>query len=270
MGRTARWSPVCSTGQRGLFRRTRCGSPRVTGYLRRKGRRVNRKRVGGSLRANGICGIRKRRNPRCGAPADTRSAPEDLVLRRFRPERSDAVVGGRHHLRAHRPGPGRISPSCPMSDLGESSATPWPPTPAPCSSSMPCTRPHPPAAAAAAGVIFHSDRGQRYLSGDFAAALRRCRMRQSTGRTSHCWDNGVVESFSASLKSELVSQTRFATRDQARRDSSPRSAAAANGESTITPTRNPETPRPSGQTRAVQMTEHTSMSLSLPPSTVVP
>ena len=42
-------------------------------------------------------------------------------------------------------------------------------------------------------------------------------MRQSAGRVGSCWDNSVVESFFSSLKRELVTQTRFADRDQARR-----------------------------------------------------
>jgi transposase InsO family protein len=43
-------------------------------------------------------------------------------------------------------------------------------------------------------------------------------MRQSAGRAGNCWDNSVVESFFSSLKPELVSQTRFATSDHARRE----------------------------------------------------
>ena len=57
----------------------------------------------------------------------------------------------------------------------------------------------------------------QYLSGDFASALRRHGMRQSAGRVANCWDNRVTEASFATLKRELVSQARFATRDQARR-----------------------------------------------------
>ena len=69
-----------------------------------------------------------------------------------------------------------------------------------------------------AGVIFHSERGPQYLSGDFASALARGQMRQSAGRIANCWGNRVAESLFASLKRELVTQTRFASRDQARRE----------------------------------------------------
>ena len=43
-------------------------------------------------------------------------------------------------------------------------------------------------------------------------------MRQSAGRVANCWDNSVAEAFFATLKRELVSQRRFATRGQARRE----------------------------------------------------
>ena len=68
------------------------------------------------------------------------------------------------------------------------------------------------------GIVFHSDRGPQYLSADFSAALGRHQMRQSAGRVANCWDNSVAEAFFATLKRELVSQRRFATRGQARRE----------------------------------------------------
>ena len=63
-----------------------------------------------------------------------------------------------------------------------------------------------------------ADRGPQYLSGDLASALARHGMSQSAGRVANCWDNSVVESFFSSLKRELVTQTRFAAREQARRE----------------------------------------------------
>ena len=43
------------------------GSPRVAAELRRRGRRVNRKRVERLMRQHGICGIHKRRRTRLEA-----------------------------------------------------------------------------------------------------------------------------------------------------------------------------------------------------------
>ena len=70
------------------------GSPRVTAELRRRGRRVNRKRVCRLMRANGICGIYKRRRPRWRRDGAAQQAPPDLVRRDFRPGRPDAVWAG--------------------------------------------------------------------------------------------------------------------------------------------------------------------------------
>ena len=68
-----------------------------------------------------------------------------------------------------------------------------------------------------AGMLFHHDRGSQYLSGDFRALCERHRVVQSVGRIGSSQDNAVAESFWATLKRELVSRCRFATRADARR-----------------------------------------------------
>ena len=55
-----------------------------------------------------------------------------------------------------------------------------------------------------AGVIFHSDRGSQYTSGEFDAYCRRKGIRRSLGRTGICYDNAVAESFFATYKKELI------------------------------------------------------------------
>lgn len=55
-----------------------------------------------------------------------------------------------------------------------------------------------------AGLIFHSDRGSQYTSGDFAALAAEHQVVLSVGRKGECWDNAVAESFFATLKRELV------------------------------------------------------------------
>lgn len=66
-------------------------------------------------------------------------------------------------------------------------------------------------------MIFHHDRGAQYLSREFRGLCQRHRITQSTGRTGSSHDNAVAESFWASLKRELVSRYRFASRADARR-----------------------------------------------------
>jgi len=65
-------------------------------------------------------------------------------------------------------------------------------------------------------AIFHSDRGSQYTSADFEATCTVLGITRSVGRTGVCWDNACAESFFATLKKELVSRRKFATREQAR------------------------------------------------------
>jgi putative transposase len=55
-----------------------------------------------------------------------------------------------------------------------------------------------------AGVIFHSDRGAQYTSGEFDRYCKRNKIRRSLGRTGVCYDNAVSESFFATYKKELI------------------------------------------------------------------
>jgi transposase InsO family protein len=66
------------------------------------------------------------------------------------------------------------------------------------------------------GVIHHSDRGSQYSSQEYQEVLARRGLLGSMSRRANCWDNAVAESFFATLKVELVYQTRWSTRAQAR------------------------------------------------------
>jgi putative transposase len=68
----------------------------------------------------------------------------------------------------------------------------------------------------APNVVFHSDRGTQYTSGQFAEHLARHGVTASMGRTGVCWDNALAESFFGALKNELVYRTVFPTREKAR------------------------------------------------------
>jgi putative transposase len=54
------------------------------------------------------------------------------------------------------------------------------------------------------GLIFHSDRGSQYTSGDFATLARANGVVLSVSRKGECWDNSVAESFFATIKRELI------------------------------------------------------------------
>ena len=65
-------------------------------------------------------------------------------------------------------------------------------------------------------MIFHSDRGSQYASGDFQKQLSAFGMRGSMSRKGDCWDNAVTETLFGSLKVERLHGMRFETRRQAK------------------------------------------------------
>ena len=66
------------------------------------------------------------------------------------------------------------------------------------------------------GMLHHSDRGIQYAAGDFRRLLRSRRIQCSMSRKGDCWDNAVTESFFATLKKELVHDSAWRTREEAR------------------------------------------------------
>lgn len=193
------------------------GSPRVTAELRHRGRRVNHKRVEPLMANWRIVGVHVRRRRRAKPTGDLQAAPADLVRRDFTPGAPDALwasditfvptaEGWLHlavvlDLRSRRLIGYSMAPDMRarlVVDALEMAVVAR--------------------GRRSAGVIFHSDRGCQYLSRKHSAPLTRYGLHQSAGRVGTCRDNSVVESFFASLKRELVSRRRFATREEARRE----------------------------------------------------
>jgi transposase InsO family protein len=65
------------------------------------------------------------------------------------------------------------------------------------------------------GLIHHSDRGSQYTSQAYQALLSRHKILPSMSRVGNAYDNAPMESFFATLKTELVHHCRFETREQA-------------------------------------------------------
>ena len=193
------------------------GSPRVTAELRRRDRRVNHKRVERLMARWGIVGIHVRRRRRARADGDTAVAPADLVRRDFHPGAPDVVWAGDITFIPTGQGWLHLAVVLDLGSrrlLGYSMATDMRARLVVDALEMAVAA----RSGRSAGVTFHSDRASQYLGREHAAALARHGLRQSAGRVGNCWDNSVVESFFASLKRELVTRRRFATRDQARRE----------------------------------------------------
>ena len=68
----------------------------------------------------------------------------------------------------------------------------------------------------APGLLFHSDRGGPFLSLRIRQLAQRAGFILSTSRPGRCLDNAVAESFFHTLKTELVYQHRYRTREEAR------------------------------------------------------
>ena len=66
------------------------------------------------------------------------------------------------------------------------------------------------------GLVFHSDRGGPFLSLRVQQLIERHGLMPSTSRPGRCLDNAVAESFFHTLKTELVYQHRYRTREEAR------------------------------------------------------
>jgi putative transposase len=66
------------------------------------------------------------------------------------------------------------------------------------------------------GLLHHSDRGVQYACDEYQKLLAENGMECSMSGKGDCWDNAVMESFWATLKTELIHQEKYATREQAR------------------------------------------------------
>lgn len=66
------------------------------------------------------------------------------------------------------------------------------------------------------GLLHHSDRGVQYASDDYQHLLETHAMAVSMSGKGQCWDNACVESFWATLKTEMVNHEHYATKEQAR------------------------------------------------------
>jgi transposase InsO family protein len=195
----------------------RYGAPRIHAQLRRQGHRHGRKRVARLMRAAGLHGRTPRRFRRTTISDPAAAARADLIRRDFAVNAaavntrwcgditylstwegwlylatvidiaSRRVVGFAlaEHLRTEL-----------VADALANAVAARDPAP---------------------GVIFHSDKGCQYTSGDYATLAGDLKVTLSAGRTGQCWDNALAESFFASLKGECLDRQPWPTRADARR-----------------------------------------------------
>jgi transposase InsO family protein len=195
----------------------RYGAPRIHAELRRRGHRHARKRVARLMRAAGLCGRRPRRSKRTTIPDPAAAARADLVRRDFAV--NAAAVNTRWcgditylptwegwlylatviDIASRRVVGFALAEHLHTELVADALAN-----------AVAARDPEP-------GVIFHSDKGCQYTSGDYATLAGDLEVTLSTGRTGQCWDNALAESFFASLKGECLDQQPWPTRAAARR-----------------------------------------------------
>jgi len=66
------------------------------------------------------------------------------------------------------------------------------------------------------GLLCHSDRGSQYASDDFQQMLSQHGLEPSMSRKADCYDNAVMESFFATLKTELIHHEQYHSGEHAR------------------------------------------------------
>jgi transposase InsO family protein len=195
----------------------RYGAPRIHAELRRRGHRHGRKRVARLMRAAGLCGRAPRRFKRTTVPDPAAAARADLIRRDFAVDA--AALNTRWcgditylptwegwlylatviDIASRRVVGFALAERLRTSLVADALAN-----------AVAARDPVP-------GVIFHSDKGCQYTSGDYATLAGDLEVTLSSGRTGQCWDNALAESFFASLKGECLDQQPWPTRTAARR-----------------------------------------------------
>ena len=183
--------------------RGRYGSPRVWEELKSRGWRVGRKRVERLMREMGLNAGRRRKRVKTTDSGHKLAVAENILKRDFRAEHpGEKWVSDITYLRTDS---GWLYLAV-ILDLWDRKVVGW---------SMSEELTAEPASRALAmavgnrqpreGLIFHSDRGVQYCSGEFRSALYRLcpAARQSMSRKGNCWDNACAESFFSTLKAEL-------------------------------------------------------------------
>ena len=182
----------------------RYGRPRIHHALQRQEVRCSPKRVGRLMQLDGLRGKRARRSRRTTQADGTPPAPNHLAR--------DFDVGPPNRVwasdvTAWRTLAGWLYVAVVL-DVGSRRVVGWAArrtmgqelTLAALHDALRTRRP-------AVGALHHSDRGMHYTGTSYQRLLAAQGLTASMSRRGDCWDNAVVESFFATLKTELVAGT---------------------------------------------------------------
>ena len=194
----------------------RYGSPRMTRELRRRGRRVGHNRVARLMR-EGQLGARPRKPYRVTTKSNHgHPVAENVLQRQFSVPTANRVWVSDITYIATAEGWMYL---CAVLDLYSRRAVGWSMGRglgvelAERAVQMAMMHRRPPR-----GLVLHTDRGVQYCATAFRALTADCGIVQSMSRKGDCWDNACAETFFKSLKTELIGDRVFETREQARRE----------------------------------------------------
>ncbi len=189
------------------------GSPRIHRDLKAAGHKVGRKRVARLMSVAGLKGKTKRRFKTTTISKHQRPRAENLLKQNFEVAATNSVWAS--DITYVATGEGWLYLAVTL-DLFSRKVIGWAFSERLTDDltllalSM-ATRQRPTAAA-----LHHSDQGAQYASHAFRNKLKANRITQSMSGKGNCYDNAVVESFFATLKTEEVDGANYGTRQQAK------------------------------------------------------
>lgn len=191
------------------------GTPRIHAELVDQGHRHSRKRVARLLRQAGRAGRAPKRWRTTTIPDPAATTPADLIKRDFSCSATDINTRWCGDITYINTWEGWLYLAT-VIDLGSRRIVGWATADhlrtdlveQALRNAVTQRRPEP-------GVIFHSDRGCQYTSGQYSRAAADAGVRLSVGRKGQCWDNAVAESFFATIKTELLDRQSWPTKAKA-------------------------------------------------------
>ena len=190
------------------------GWPRMHRELQARGLRVGKERVRQVMQQHGIRAKGKKKFVVTTDSAHALPVAEDLVQRRFTPDSPNQLWSGDITYIPTDEGWLYLAAVLDLHSrqiVGWSLQTHMQASLVKDALLMACFRRRP-----GQGLIFHSDRGSQYCSGEFREVLDEWGIRSSMSRKGNCWDNAPTESLWGKLKTACVHGQRFATRERAR------------------------------------------------------
>jgi putative transposase len=190
------------------------GAPRVHADLREAGLHVGRKRVARLMRAGGLAGVHRRRFVHTTVRDRAARPAPDLVNRDFTAPGPDRLWVADITALPSRSGScylAAVTDAWSRRVVGWSMAGHMRTALVTAALDMAVARRRP-----GTDLVHHSDQGSQYTSLAFGRRLREAGIAASMGSVGDCYDNAMAESFFATLETELIDRSDWATPAQAR------------------------------------------------------